>query len=113
MNPTIQLLLSQILLLVARLHANPAYQVHSSTSGQVDQLEVLIYPAGATWRDRENTPTPIARAGVIFKAYDWEWYTAREKAKAEARPIQELEFLRAALHAYLPVEAVAELEAAA
>lgn len=113
MNLAIQLLLSQILLLVSRLHANPAYQVHSSTSGHVQSFEVRIYTPGTAFKVKDGAPVPIARAQLYFKPDDWDFLTAQEKAEAVIRTIQELEFLRAALHAYLPIEAVAELEAAA
>lgn len=113
MNPTIQLLLGQILLLIGRLHANPAYQVHSSTSGHVQLVEVRIYTPGTRFRVKDGAPDPIASAQLYWRPDDYDWLTAQEKAEALARTTQELEFLRAALHAYLPVEAVTELEAAA
>lgn len=113
MNPAIQLLLSHILLLIGRLHANPAYQVHSSTSGHVQLVEVRIYAPHTEFNIKAGAPKPIARAQLYWRPDDHDWLTEQEKAEALVRTTQELEFLRAALFAYLPVEAVSELEAAA
>lgn len=96
MTPAIQLLLIQIMQLGAMLAANPRYTVFVSTSGHVGTIEVQIYAAVATWRGPGRHPKAIAVARAC-----WLKVTPLESDTSLQR---ELEFMRAALHAYLPSE---------
>lgn len=103
MSPAIQLLLIQIMQLGAMLAANPRYQVFTYASGHIQQIEVLIYPAGSVWREGHPRPKPIARAMAHWEGYCTPLDTHEMHATEQMRLQRELEFMRAALHGYLPV----------
>lgn len=105
MSPAIQLLLIQIMQLGALLAANPNYIVFTSTSGHVSTIEVRIYPAGSVWDKGQPRPVELAEARVRWEPY-WSPYESGEEmyAARQLRCLHELEFMRAALHAYLPVD---------
>ncbi|GAD62673.1 hypothetical protein [Aquipseudomonas alcaligenes] len=104
MSPAIQLLLIQIMQLGAMLAANPRYQVFTYASGHIQQIEVLIYPAGAVWRESHPRPKPIARAMAYWEGYCTPLDPQEMHAAEQTRLQRELEFMRAALHAYLPAD---------
>ncbi|MGE8501664.1 MAG: hypothetical protein ACN6P1_05440 [Pseudomonas sp.] len=112
MSPAIQLLLIQIMQTVARLHGNPDYQVFCTSFGNCGLFKVEIYPRNADWRTPGNRPAKLAYASACWSQLEWPT-GADELLKApEERFISELAFMRAALMAYLPAEAV-EAEVAA
>lgn len=103
MSPAIQLLLIQLMQLGALLASNPRFIVFIDLSGHVSRIAVRIYSADSVWREGEPVPTLIAEANVRWEPYDWEQDTPERHAAALAEIQHQLEFLRAALHAYLPV----------
>lgn len=104
MSPAIQLLLIQIMQLGALLAANPNYIVFTSTSGHISTIEVRIFPAGSVWKEGHPRAVELAEARVRWEPY-WSPYDSSEEMYArQLRCQHELEFMRAALHAYLPVD---------
>lgn len=112
MNPAIELLLIQIMQTVARLQALPAYQVICYSMGHVQEVDVYIYSADAQFGHNKPRPVPIARAAAHWKRDRWTYETDAEYQVRQEEWRRELTFMRAALMAYLPAEAV-EAEAAA
>lgn len=105
MTPAIHLLLIQILQLGALLAADPCLVVFTSTHGHTQKVSVEIYPVGSVWRTGHPTPAPIAHAEVHWEPYRSPFDDDEMYADALQRTQRELEFMRAALHAYLPAEA--------
>lgn len=112
MSPAIQLLLIQIMQLSTLLVTDSRYQVHAKISDHCYQLSVVLYPAGSIWRLGFPTPQPIATAEVRWEPYCSVLDSDDDYAAALHQTKRQLEFMRAALHGYLPVEP-SELEAAA
>lgn len=98
MSPAIQLLLIQIMQLGALLAANPRYIVFTQTHGHVQKVEVRIYTADSEWREGSPAPTLVAQAQTYWEPRPW-----ADDAR-QLRTQHELEFMRAALHAYLPAD---------
>ena len=109
MSQTIQLLLSQILLVVAKLHADGRYQVFCRTAGHVHHIDIEIHSQSATWDADAPKQKPLAFARAYFMPDNYSWLSEEESTATTQR---ELEFLRAALCAYLPAE-VEQLQEAA
>lgn len=106
MNPAIQLLLIQIMQTVARLHANPDYMVFCMSFGNCGLVEVDIYAKGTEWNIQGHRPKKLAHASARWGQLQWPTGMDELLARPEERFIRELTFMRAALMAYLPAEAV-------
>lgn len=102
MTQAIQLLLIQIMQLGALLAADPRYTVFTTTHGHVCLIKVEIYPAGSIWEDGIPTPEPIAEAQTRWKPHRSPQDEEAVYANALQHTQSNLEFMRAALHAYLP-----------
>lgn len=112
MSPAIQLLLIQIMQTVARLQALPAYQVICYSMGHVQEVDVRIYSADAQFGHNNPRAVPIARAAAHWHRDRWSCETDDEYHVRQEEWRRDLEFMRAALMAYLPAEAI-EAERAA
>lgn len=104
MTPAIQLLLIQIMQLGALLAANHRFIVFTETCGHVQVVRVRIYTAASEWRDNSPAATLVAEADARWEPYSWE--------QDDSRCLRQLEFMRAALHAYLPEHPGQQREAA-
>lgn len=115
MTPAIQLLLIQIMQLGVLLAANQRIITFTEISGHVSVISVRIYTAGSSWREGEPNPVLIAEARQRWEPCDWQQETPEKHAQALERIQLKLEFMRAALHGYLPGynDATADLQEAA
>lgn len=115
MTPAIQLLLIQIMQLGVLLAGNQRIITFTEISGHVSVISVRIYSAGSSWREGDPKPLLIAEAQQRWEPYDWQQATPEKHAQALERIQLKLEFMRAAMHGYLPGDnaATAALQEAA
>ncbi|WP_043309540.1 hypothetical protein [Pseudomonas sp. ML96] len=101
MTPAIQLLLIQLMQLAARLVTEDRYQIHVRLSNHCYDIDVGVYPHGSIWRRELPTPVAIASAYVRWNPYRCALDTDEDFAASLTQAQGQLEFLRAALNAYL------------
>ena len=100
MSQHIELQLLEIMQLIARIALQGQYQIHARLSGHVDLIQIRIHPVGETWK-AEAFPKPIATADAYYSLSDWQHLTPSQRI---LRVTSELDWLHAALHAYLAAE---------
>lgn len=113
MNPTTQRLLIKIVQIGVLLTANPRFIVFTEICSHTFRMTVRIYTADSVWRNGSPDPTLVASANVRWKPYEWEQTPAARHTAALTDIQQQLEFMHAALHAYLPAAPAHHMEAAA
>lgn len=113
MNPTTQLLLIKIVQLGVMLAAGQRFIVFVETCSHVYSVTVRIYTADSVWRTGSPEATLVAQAHVRWQPYAWQKTTAEKHASALTDIQQQLAFMHAALHAYLPYAPALHTEAAA
>ena len=106
MTPAIQLLLIQIMQLTALLATSTRYHVFADLYEHVSEVSVRIFEPTDDW-SKENHPTPIATARAYYERSKWAWISEEEQQRHIQR---ELEFMRAALHGYLPADHIDNTE---
>jgi hypothetical protein len=103
MSASTQLLLIQIMQIGAMLAADGTYQVFVQTRGHTSRISVEIYPRGSDWSQvPDHRPLQIACADVRWEPYCPQHEDEQRYTQQLLRCQRELEFMRAALHAYLP-----------
>lgn len=107
MSPAIQLLMMNIVQIGVLLALDKRFIVFTEICNHTYRLSVRIYTADSVWRGGSPDPTLVAEAKVRWEPYDWQQTNA-----AQTEIQQQLEFMHAALHAYLP-NYPAQLEEAA
>lgn len=113
MSPAIQLLMMNIVQIGVLLAVDKRFIVFTETCNHTYRVSVRIYTPDSVWRNGSPDPTLVASANVRWEPYNWEQTDATKHTAALTEIQQQLAFMHAALHAYLPAALTLHMEAAA